>query len=228
MLENIKMVVFDMAGTTVDEHNVVYQTLQKSINDHGIDVDLDTVLELGAGKEKHQAIKDVLSFLNSNKTEDSYLIFNNFKKMLDEAYLKLEVKPIDGVEEVLQKLKEANIRVVLNTGYAREIAMNLLNKLNWIKGTHYDMLITASDVEKGRPDPEMIQKAMKEFNISKAAEVLKAGDSWIDIEEGKNAGCGVTIGVLSGAQSREQLEKENPTYILNSLKELFYENDESF
>lgn len=220
MLENIKMVVFDMAGTTVDEHNVVYKTLQKSINDYGIDVDLDTVLELGAGKEKHQAIKDVLSYLNFSKTEDSYLIFNNFKKKLNEAYLKLEVKPIDGVEEVLQKLKEDNIRVVLNTGYAREVATNLLKKLNWIEGIHYDMLITASDVEKGRPHPEMIQKAMKEFNVSNAAEVLKAGDSGIDIEEGKNAGCGVTIGVLSGAQSREQLEIENPTYILNSLKEL--------
>lgn len=220
MLENIKMVVFDMAGTTVDEHNVVYKTLQKSINDYGIDVDLETVLELGAGKEKHQAIKDVLSYLNSSKTEDSYLIFNNFKKMLDEAYLKLEVKPIDGVEEVLQKLKEANIRVVLNTGYTREVATNLLKKLNWIEGIHYDMLITASDVEKGRPHPEMIQKAMKEFNVSNAAEVLKAGDSGIDIEEGKNAGCGVTIGVLSGAQSRQQLEIEKPTYILNSLKEL--------
>ncbi|WP_299104279.1 phosphonatase-like hydrolase [uncultured Tenacibaculum sp.] len=220
MLENIKMVVFDMAGTTVDEHNVVYKTLQKSINDYGIDVDLETVLELGAGKEKHQAIKDVLSYLNFSKTEYSYLIFNNFKKKLNEAYLKLEVKPIDGVEEVLQKLREDNIRVVLNTGYAREVATNLLKKLNWIEGIHYDMLITASDVEKGRPHPEMIQKAMKEFNVSNAAEVLKAGDSGIDIEEGKNAGCGVTIGVLSGAQSREQLEIENPTYILNSLKEL--------
>jgi len=31
----IEMVVFDMAGTTVDEDNVVYKTLQKAINESG-------------------------------------------------------------------------------------------------------------------------------------------------------------------------------------------------
>jgi phosphoglycolate phosphatase-like HAD superfamily hydrolase len=41
----------------------------------------------------------------------------------------------------------------------------------------------------------------------------------IDIEEGKNAGCGLTIAVLSGAQNREELEKAEPDYILNTISE---------
>uniref|UniRef100_A0AB33KVU9 Phosphonatase-like hydrolase n=1 Tax=Tenacibaculum sp. Pbs-1 TaxID=3238748 RepID=A0AB33KVU9_9FLAO len=220
MLENIKMVVFDMAGTTVDEQNVVYKTLHKALNAHGVAVDLNTVLKIGAGKEKHQAIKDVLVELMPNKLGESEVIFEEFKRMLDEAYENLEVKPIKGVENVLLNLRQKGIIVVLNTGYNRQVAEKLLEKLAWDKNIHYDMLLTASDVEKGRPHPEMIQKAMEVFNITNASFVLKAGDSAIDIEEGKNANCGVTIGVLSGAQTKEQLEVQNPDYILLSLSEL--------
>lgn len=220
MLENIKMVVFDMAGTTVDEQNVVYKTLHKALNTHGVAVDLNTVLRIGAGKEKHQAIKDVLVEFKSNKLGESEAIFEEFKRMLDEAYENLEVKPIKGVENVLLNLRQKGIIVVLNTGYNRQVAEKLLEKLAWDKNIHYDMLLTASDVEKGRPHPEMIHKAMEAFNITNARFVLKAGDSAIDIEEGKNANCGVTIGVLSGAQTKEQLEAQKPDYILLSLSEL--------
>jgi len=218
-MTNIKMVVFDMAGTTVNEDNVVYKTLHKAINKSGVSVDLDTVLEFGAGKEKFKAIQDVLIAL-SNKTVDAQVIFEDFKTMLDDEYKVLNVKPIDGVETVMLQLKGDNIKVVLNTGYNSKIANLLLEKLHWKKGTHYDALITADDVVNGRPHPDMILKAMKLMGIEEAATVLKAGDSAIDIEEGKNANCGITVGVLSGAQTREQIEKENPTYIIDSLASL--------
>jgi phosphonatase-like hydrolase len=117
----------------------------------------------------------------------------------------------------LIQLKASNITVVLNTGYNSKIANLLLDKLNWKKGIHYDALLTANDVINGRPHPDMIYKAMELMNIKDASTVLKAGDSAIDIEEGKNANCGITIGVLSGAQSRAQIEKVNPTYIIDSL-----------
>lgn len=220
MIKDIQMVVFDMAGTTVDEQNVVYKTLQKAINEHGVEVDLDAVLKFGAGKEKHQAIKDILAFVNPDRINESEAIFKNFKNLLDKAYANLNVKPIEGVENVLSELRARGIKVVLNTGYNRKIASSLLEKLNWKKSHHFDMLLTSSDVKRGRPHPDMIQKAMKEFNIKNPKYVLKAGDSEIDIEEGKNAGCGITVGVLSGAQTKEQLEQIKPDYILNSIKDL--------
>lgn len=218
--EDLQMVVFDMAGTTVNEQNIVYKTLCKAINEFGVEVTLDTVLEYGAGKEKHQAIKDVLSHLKSNKLKESEVIFNNFKTMLDAAYKDLDVAPIKGVQRVLLNLRAEGVKVVLNTGYNREIATLLLEKLQWDEKVHFDALITASDVEKGRPHPEMIQKAMNLFAINDATKVLKAGDSAIDIEEGKNANCGLTIGVLSGAQTKEQLTVANPDFIINSLVNL--------
>ncbi len=216
----IEMVVFDMAGTTVDEQNVVYKTLHKAIQNFNVEVSLETVLEYGAGKEKHKAIKDVLTHLKSDKLKDSQTIFDNFKKLLAVAYEFLEVKPIKGVEKVLLNLRSEGVKVVLNTGYDRKTAALLLDKLQWDEKIHYDALITASDVVNGRPHPDMIFQAMELFGITDASKVLKAGDSAIDIEEGKNAGCGITVGVLSGAQTKVQLEKEKPTYVLESLVNL--------
>lgn len=220
MIKAIEMVVFDMAGTTVNEDNVVYKTLHKAINAHGVEVSLTTVLEQGAGKEKLQAIKDVLIAVNAPKDIDAESIFKDFKVMLNEAYNTLAVSPINGVEALLLQLKHVGIKVVLNTGYNSKIANLLLQKLHWNLGEHYDMLITADDVERGRPYPDMIEKAMKQFDIKNSKHVLKAGDSAIDIEEGKNANCGIIVGVLSGAQTREQLETVSPDYIIESLADL--------
>ncbi|MFW0739197.1 MULTISPECIES: phosphonatase-like hydrolase [unclassified Flavobacterium] len=220
-INEIEMVVFDMAGTTINEQNIVYKTLHKSINHFGIDVSLELVLSLGAGKEKHQAIKDILKHLNITDLNKSALIFDYFKETLDKEYLSAQVSPIEGVEKVLKNLKNDGIKVVLNTGYSSHVANTLLEKLNWKEGNQYDALITADDVVLGRPFPDMIHKAMQLFAIEDASKVLKAGDSAIDIEEGKNAKCGVTIGVLSGAQTRQQLEEAQPDYILDSLASLY-------
>lgn len=220
-INEIEMVVFDMAGTTINEQNIVYKSLHKSINKFGIDVSLELVLSLGAGKEKHQAIKDILEHINILDSNKSQEIFEYFKEILDEEYLKAKVLPIEGVENVLQNLKKDGVKVVLNTGYSSHVANTLLEKLNWKKDNQFDALITADDVELGRPFPDMINKAMQLFGIKDASKVLKAGDSAIDIEEGKNAKCGITIGVLSGAQTRSQLEEAKPDYILDSLASLY-------
>jgi phosphoglycolate phosphatase-like HAD superfamily hydrolase len=66
----------------------------------------------------------------------------------------------------------------------------------------------------------MIIKAMNHFSITDASSVVKVGDSAIDIEEGKNANCLYTLGVTTGAQTREQIAKANPTNIFNNLNEV--------
>ena len=218
-MHNIQLVVFDMAGTVVNEGNVVYKTLQKAINEKGFDLSLDFVLEHGAGKEKHQAIKDTLAQLDSEGI-NSEPIFENFKVLLDVAYDSLTITSFEGVTSLLKELRSKNIKIALNTGYAKPIAERLLEKMGWLKGEHYDVLVTADDVLLGRPNPDMIFEAMELLNIFEPEKVLKAGDSIIDIEEGKNANCGITVGVTTGAHTRAQLESANPTYVLDSLSEL--------
>lgn len=220
--KNIKLVVFDMAGTTINEQNIVYKTLQKAINNQGLNVSLDDVLINGAGKEKLQAIKDILKPLQDDNLREDLAkeIFTDFQELLDDAYEELEVETFDGVLDLFNLLRQKNIKIVLNTGYNIGIATTLLDKLAWYQDEEYDLLITANDVENSRPNPEMIELARTHFKITKPSQVLKAGDTAVDVLEGKNANCGITVGVLSGAQTKTQLEKANPDLIVDTLKYL--------
>lgn len=220
-MHTIKLAVFDMAGTVVNEDNVVYKTLQKAINENGFKVSLEFVLEHGAGKEKHQAIMDVLKAdSDSTDAELAKSIFEEFKVLLSAAYKNLDVTSYTGVENMLYTLKSNGVKIALNTGYDTHTAQLLLNKMKWNKGKEYDVLVTADDVALGRPNPDMILEAMKQLQIHDSEFVLKAGDSIIDIEEGKNAKCGITIGVTTGAHTRQQLESAKPTYVWDDLSEL--------
>lgn len=223
MKQKIELVVFDMAGTTVDEDNVVYKTVQKVLNEAGHNnITLNDVLKHGAGKEKHQAITDLLKEC-TNVIDVAPLaesIFKNFKAALEVAYSNLNVKTFEGTEELFKDLRINGVKVVLNTGYDSITANNLLQKLSWKVGGNIDALVTADDVVNGRPAGDMILKAMEITGINDSEKVLKIGDSKIDVEEGKSANCGMTAGVLTGAQTREEIQKANPTYILQSLTEL--------
>jgi phosphonatase-like hydrolase len=217
----IAMVVFDMAGTTVDEGNVVYRTLHKAIEKVCPSVSFEDVLKLGAGKEKLQAIRETLSGSNISLNEATIQgIFKDFLGLLDIAYANLIVVPTNNTERLFNELRTKDIKVVLNTGYNTVTAISLLNKLNWVKGVQYDLLVTSSDVSNNRPMPDMILYAMDKLDITDASTVIKVGDSTIDIEEGRNAGCKYNIGVTTGAHTKAQLESANPDYIFDNIYDL--------
>lgn len=221
MQNKIEMVVFDMAGTTVNENNLVYKTLRNSINNAGFKFSLDEVLAEGAGKEKRQAIRAVLSTYGGITDEKLTIkIYDEFITVLRDAYAKEEILPQPNAAELFAALKERNILSVLNTGYDRATASAILDKLEWKEGQDFDLLVTATDVSRNRPDPDMIELAMKHFNILDGSHVVKVGDSTIDIEEGKNAGCGLSIGITTGAHTAAQLQTANPDHIIDNLIDL--------
>lgn len=217
----IKLVVFDMAGTTVDEDNVVYRTVRSAINAAGYDFTQQQVQAAGAGKEKSQAIRDVLALDNNEHSDEEVAaIFDDFRQRLKQAYSDLDVREQPGASEVFAALRERGICVILNTGYDRTTAEQLIKKIGWAIGTDIDALVTASDVLNGRPAPDMIRNAMEFADVTTPTAVAKIGDSQIDIEEGQNAGCGMTLGITTGAQTESQLRDANPTAVIHSLDQL--------
>lgn len=210
-----------MAGTVVNEDNVVYKTLRLALNKGGIPVTLDQVLLHGAGKEKSQAIRDIAAeYAPVGNVTGVELMYNDFLTLLNKAYENLEVAPVNGAEALFNELRSRKIYRVLNTGYNSKTANQLLTKLRWTKGKEYDELITASDVSKTRPYPDMILLGMQRVGVSDSGGVMKVGDSAIDIEEGKNAHCGSTVGITTGAHTRQQLEAAQPDYIIDELSEI--------
>jgi len=217
---NIELIVFDMAGTTINEQNVVYKTIHQTLSQHQINVTLEEVLELAGGKEKMNAIRDIIEKYDLNKAVEVNQIFDDFKQNLISAYETLDIIACSGMLELIKFLRENNIKIALNTGFDSYTAQLTLDKLHWKKGEHYDALTTADDVLQSRPHPDMILKSMELLHITQPEKVMKVGDTAIDIYEGKNANCGITVGILFGAQNRAQLTSASPDYIIENLLQI--------
>lgn len=218
----LQAIVFDMAGTTIDEDNLVYKTLRYSIEEAGVPVSLDQVLLHGAGKEKLNAIVDILEISDPEKivSISAKVIHANFLEKLSQAYAETPIYAFTGVKEIFTYCREHNILVILNTGYNRATATSLLAKLPRDIVEQVDLLVTADDVANSRPAPDMIFLAMEKLDITDATMVWKIGDSGIDIQEGINASCGKSIGITTGAQTREQLLTADPDAVIDHLSQL--------
>merc|ERR1712187_850698 len=100
-------------------------------------------------------------------------------------------------------------------GYPQNIQKGLVKRLGFDKVV--DGYISAYDVPDGRPCPYMIHTLMQRLGIEDVRRVAKAGDSVRDVEEGRNAGCGLVIGVLSGADSAEELLKAGADIVAGNI-----------
>ena len=107
--------------------------------------------------------------------------------------------------------------MLLAGGFPHSVVEAIVSTLNWTKLVDY--LSSAEKAGHGRPHPAMILSAMKFFGISDPRSVVKVGDTKIDVQEGKNAGCW-TVSVLTGTQTREFIEESNPDFMINSIADL--------
>lgn len=208
VLNDIDLIVYDMAGTTVQEGGIVYKTLQSVMVKDGMNVPDDEMHPWhGAKKEaviEHFAKKDGTA---DHEMEERVLrVGDAFVNSIEEAYF-ADVSPISHVEDGLigyfTKLKKAGIKIAFDTGYPPNIQQRLVTKLGFQDIA--DAYISSYQVAEGRPYPYMIHQLMEKTMISDVRRVCKVGDSVRDIEEGKNAGCGLVVGVLSGADSYNDL-----------------------
>lgn len=164
-------------------------------------------------KYNHQSLNVNLHLIES--------IHNDFTKSMVQFYEHdNELKPMPFAEDVFEQLQNKEIKIALNTGFTKVITDTILNRLGWNNSPLINAVISSDEVPEGRPHSFMIKKIMHQLNIDDANKVAKAGDTKVDIEEGRNAGCGLVVAVTTGAYTREQLQEYNPDYIIDSLQQL--------
>jgi phosphonatase-like hydrolase len=130
------------------------------------------------------------------------------------------VQEIAGTTTVFERLHRAGIKVALDTGFSRDIADIIIDRLGWNRPGLLDASVTSDEVKRGRPFPDMIERLMQKLNIKQAVSVAKVGDTPSDLEEGKNAGCGRNIGVTRGSHTREELARYPHTDLIETVVDL--------
>ncbi len=220
---NIELVVFDIAGTTVSDKGNVNDFFRDAFLNAGMEVDaadVDGVM----GYRKKEAIEIIVAKYKPGSENDVDFIdgiHEDFTKQMVNFYETYDgLSPLPFAEKVFQELQENKIKVALNTGFTRAITAPILKRLGWDQAAFIDEVICSDEVPEGRPHPYMIEKLMKDLEIGHAENVAKVGDTKVDIEEGRNTGCGIVIAVTTGAYTKEQLAKYHPDHIIDSLESL--------
>jgi phosphonatase-like hydrolase len=148
-------------------------------------------------------------------------IHHRFQKEMIKYYEAIPIlSALPFAEVIFAKLHAENVKVGLNTGFSRAIADTIMDRLGWMKNGMADFLVASNEVPAGRPHPYMIEKMMKKAGIKDTRKVVKVGDTEVDVMEGKNAGCLLSIAVTTGAFTREALIPYAPDHIIDSLSEL--------
>lgn len=221
---SIKLVVFDMAGTTVRDENKVTQTFRNALQHHGYDVP-EYIINPLMGYKKIVAITKMLHFYESNQlkiTSDLISkIHESFVRLMIDYYQKADfLEALPNAESTMLALKKSGIQVGINTGFSRDIAEVIIGRLAWREKGLFDFLVCSDEVAEGRPNPGMINRLRQLGGIAEADEVAKVGDTEVDIREGQNAGCKYAIAVTTGAFSRAELEPYHPTHIIDDIAEV--------
>lgn len=229
--KNIQLVVCDMAGTTIkDEHEVenCFAQAAKKTSLNMSDAEILSVQGWAKRKVFEVYWQRQLGEQNDewfDKVENSYTVF---AQILEKYYIKNPIYPTQGALELFAWLKERHIPLALTTGFYRKVTNIILNKLGLLEGLNSQYYgngssiiqasIVSDEVNQGRPQPDMIFKAMRLLGVEQAANVVNIGDTPSDIESGKLAGCRFSFCVTNGTHKAEQLLLYEPDKAFTSIE----------
>jgi phosphonatase-like hydrolase len=214
--DELKLVVFDMAGTTVLDSGEVPAAFTAALAEQGIEVTSEQ-LSAVRGASKKQAVLNLIP-QGPQRQARADAAYAAFKKELARRYAQ-SVRAVAGAVETFAWLRERSVRVALNTGFDREITELLLGALGWTRGV-VDAVVCGDEVRRGRPAPQLIFRCMEATEVDCVETIAVIGDTTLDLQAGNNARARWNIGVLSGAHSRQQLEQAPHTHLLGSVAEL--------
>jgi pyrophosphatase PpaX len=126
------------------------------------------------------------------------------------------VREFPHVKEVFAELRRRGLRLGVVTSKVRmttEMGLKLAGLRDYV-----ETIVTVEDVEKPKPDPEGIAKALAALGAS-PREAVMVGDSHYDIEAAQNAGV-MAIGVGWSLKGEAYLRSFRPDAIIADMREL--------
>lgn len=231
----IKLVVLDMAGTTVlDQHEVEFCFKQAAVKNH-LQASDDRILAL-QGYAKLLVFRmlweEQLGSGHLQIEEKAQQSYQDFTEILENHYKSNPIYPTEGCLELFTYLHSKGIVIALTTGFYRKVADIILAKLGWgqsLNGNYMNLTnksgihisITPDEVGgKGRPAPDMIEYAMRLAGIQDKSQVINIGDTPVDLLFGKNAAVRLALGVCNGTHTRAQLSQHPNDGLMEKINDL--------
>lgn len=233
-MASIQLVTLDMAGTTVRDEHEVERCFARACAETGLAVSDERILAL-QGYSKIEVFRllwaERLGDDHPELTENVAVSYDAFTHVLETHYETQPVEPTEGALELFAFLRGQGIKIALTTGFYRKVTDIILRRLGWLDGLDdqhlntsgralVDASIASDEVRAGRPEPLMIQRAMQLLGVTDPQRVVNVGDTPSDLKSGLRAGCRLSLGVINGTHTRQQLAIYRNDGLLTNVGEL--------
>ena len=211
MIQNqFELVVFDLDGTLVKSDETIFQTMRRALDQVGVNDDMNR--EAFTNAIGHH-FKDMFKAMNLEVERYDEFVEHYKAHYFDFIdYSKL----YPGVEEMLFKLQEMQIKIALLTTKLQEQADQIIDHFGL--RNYFDEVTGRRPGVPHKPDPEPLLNICNLLNID-PVKTLMIGDTELDIRCAKNANT-ASCAVSFGYRSIDNLNDEKPDFIINKLSEL--------
>ncbi len=185
----MRAILFDLDGVLIDSFESWFLAFNKTLRKFGLDeVTREEFREKYWGPE----LKDTAKRIGLDKDAIKYCNLQHIN-LIRHATL----YPV--VKKILKSIKIKNkFKMGLVTNTPRKNVRVVLKRFSlW---EYFDVVIAGDDVNKGKPNPEMITKACNLLNV-KPQDTILVGDTQADVAAGRAAGCTV-IGIRTKGDLR--------------------------
>lgn len=176
-----KLVIFDLDGTVLDTLQDLANAVNAAMEKHVFPTHSVEQVRIMVGNGVANLIKRATPEGTSDETRANVLA--DFK-----AYYRDHIndctKPYSGIIDLLQSLKNAGVKVGINSNKF-DAALQNLCRIHF-EGL-YDYAVGESEVTPKKPDPTAAKRIMEAMGVS-AGETIYIGDSNVDLNTAANAG----------------------------------------
>lgn len=214
----VDAVIFDMDGTLIDSIDIYFEIVEIALRRLELpQVSRTKILDAAETGDFNWDL--VLPDEVKNKKDEiivaAWEIINEVAPQMFEENLEL----IRGADNILQNISSGMPKIGLVTSTQRQ---HLKIKMQPLKSAGverlFEVIITSDDVPNRKPDPDPLIECAKRLDVN-PNKCVYVGDTRTDMQAGKAAGMR-TVGVLTGFDEYEILEKENPDAIIDSVQNL--------
>lgn len=200
--------LFDLDGTLLDTEKGIHESYKYVFNKYGVEFTEEMEIEV-LGPSLMYIFEKYIPSVDTNILVEEYR--NHNKKIFSSVN-----KPMDNAGMILKTLKENGYHVgVVSTKMHDTVENNLkLYDLN----QYVDDIIGREDVVMDKPNPEGINKILKK-NCWLRDELIYVGDSYTDVEAGKNAGA-YTVAYYFNPLKKDKLKAAGADEYIDDLKDI--------
>lgn len=179
----MKGVIFDLDGVLVDSMPMHFEAWKIALSEvANIEVDERTIYLL-EGMRGIELVRNIFELKRIGPFDESILTLVTKRK--DEYFRKIfSFKPFEGVKELVTNLR---CRKAVVSGSAKKDVERILGQAIGFGKEQFDVVITADEIMKGKPDPSSLLSAGEKLKL-KTTDALVIENAPLGVEAANRAG----------------------------------------